>query len=82
MTGFGRASFRVDGTAFDVEVRSVNHRYLDARVRLPRLLAGLESEVRERIERHSARGKVDMNVVAPEASSPAQRLAVDLEAAR
>ncbi len=82
MTGFGRASFRVDGTAFDVEVRSVNHRYLDARVRLPRLLAGLESEVRERIERHSARGKVDMNVVAPEVSSPVQRLEVDLEAAR
>jgi uncharacterized protein (TIGR00255 family) len=82
MTGFGRASFRVDGTSFDVEVRSVNHRYLDARVRLPRQLAGLEPEIRERIERHSSRGKVDMSVVTPEAAAAIQRLEVDLEAAR
>ena len=39
MTGFGRARFEVEGSAFEVEVRSVNHRYLDLRVRLPRSLS-------------------------------------------
>ena len=66
MTGFGGASFRVDGVAFDVEVRSVNHRHLDARVRLPRPLASLESEVRARIQGRFSRGKVDLSVVSPD----------------
>ena len=39
MTGFGAASFRVEERVFEVEVRSVNHRHLDTRVRLPRLLS-------------------------------------------
>ena len=42
MTGFGRASVACEGVAFDIEVRSVNHRYLDLRVKLPRVLAQLE----------------------------------------
>ena len=43
MTGFGRASFRVGGVAFEVEVRSVNHRHLDLRVRLPAAAFGLRA---------------------------------------
>ena len=82
MTGFGRASFRVENCAYDVEVRSVNHRYLDARVRLPRLLIALESEVREGAARVFARGKVDINVVIPEGEAPKPILEIDIELAR
>jgi uncharacterized protein (TIGR00255 family) len=81
MTGFGRASLPVDACAFQVEVRSVNHRYLDVRVRLPRLLAGLEAEVRGRVQRRFGRGKLEVAVLSPEGASPA-RLEIDLEAAR
>jgi uncharacterized protein (TIGR00255 family) len=82
MTGFGRASFRVGSASFEVEVRCVNHRHLDARVRLPRPLAALEAEVRERIQRHLARGKVDLSVASPDGGSLPPALAIDLEAAR
>lgn len=82
MTGFGRSSFRVEGLSFDVEVRSVNHRYLDARVRLPRVFAALESEVRGRIQARFARGKVDLSVTSPGGGAPAARVEVDLETAR
>jgi uncharacterized protein (TIGR00255 family) len=81
MTGFGRATFRVDGTSFDVEARSVNHRYLDVRVRVPKLLANAEATVRERIAAHFARGKIDVVVSAPNEGGPPPRLEVDLEAA-
>jgi uncharacterized protein (TIGR00255 family) len=81
MTGFGRASFQVGELAFDVELRSVNHRYLDARVRLPRLLAGFEAEVRARLQARLGRGKVDLSVTSPGAS-PAPRVEIDLDAAR
>jgi uncharacterized protein (TIGR00255 family) len=82
MTGFGRASFRVGRQTFDVEARSVNHRFLDARVRLPKPLAQNEAELRARIQSRFARGKVDLVVGAPsgETATP-QRLEVDLEAA-
>ncbi len=82
MTGFGRASFEFEGLAFDVEVRSVNHRYLDVRVRLPRVLAVLESEVRSRVQGSFARGKVDLSVSAPGGAAPPARLEIDLDAAR
>ena len=48
MTGFGRARFEVDAWTFEVEVRSVNHRHLDARIRLPRPLAPLRARGRAR----------------------------------
>jgi uncharacterized protein (TIGR00255 family) len=82
MTGFGRASFAVGGLAFEVEMRSVNHRYLDARVKLPRLLVAFEGELRARLQARLDRGKVDLSVTSPGGGSPAPRLEIDLEVAR
>jgi uncharacterized protein (TIGR00255 family) len=78
MTGFGRARFEVDGSSFDVEVRSVNHRYLDLRVRLPRPLALFEAEVRARVQPLFDRGKVEAGVQMASASAPHQDLEIDL----
>lgn len=82
MTGFGSAAFQIEGSAFVVEVRSVNHRHLDARARLPRPMAFLESDVRARISERFSRGKLDLSVVAPESGGLAPRLVVDLDTAR
>jgi len=82
MTGFGRSSFQVEEIAFDVEVRSVNHRYLDVRVRLPRLLANLEGEVRARLQARFDRGKIELSVTAPGGAAPPARVDVDLETVR
>jgi len=60
MTGFGRANREVDGLNLEVEARSVNHRHLDLRVRLPKLLVDRESEVKQRIQGRMSRGKVDV----------------------
>ncbi|TDJ15567.1 MAG: YicC family protein [Deltaproteobacteria bacterium] len=82
MTGFGRASFEVDGLHFDVEVRSVNHRYLNTRVRLPRLIGSFEAEVRSRIQSRFDRGKIDLSVNTPGGGAPQPQLDVDIEAVR
>ncbi|HKA15345.1 MAG TPA: YicC/YloC family endoribonuclease [Myxococcota bacterium] len=82
MTGFGSARFRVGEWTFELEIRSVNHRHFDARIRLPRLLTNLEPDVRARLQARLARGKVDLTVTAPEGGAPAPRLEVDLAAAR
>jgi uncharacterized protein (TIGR00255 family) len=64
MTGYGRAHFEIAGLGFEVEVRSVNHRYLDARVKLPRLLADREHGIKASAQEKLRRGKVDISVSA------------------
>ena len=62
MTGYGRAVQTVNGREFTVEVRSVNNRYLDCSVRLPRMLSFGEDAVKSRIKAAVSRGKVEMFV--------------------
>lgn len=58
MTGFGSASGRVGGSLVAVELRSVNHRFLNPNIKLPASLARFEGEVREQLRRALARGHV------------------------
>ena len=81
MTGYGHASFAVEGVGFEIELRSVNHRHLDARVRLPRGLTAFEGEMRTWIAERLARGKVDASVRVLSAGVPAETVELDLTAA-
>ena len=60
MTGYGRAVESVNGREYTVEVRSVNNRYLDSNVRLPRMFSFAEEAVKGRIKAAVSRGKVEM----------------------
>ncbi len=60
MTGYGRAVETVNGREFTVELRSVNNRYLDCSVRLPRLLSFAEEAVKQAVKAAVSRGKVDV----------------------
>ena len=60
MTGYGRAVETVNGREFTVEVRSVNNRYLDCSVRLPRVLSFAEDAVKQAVKASVSRGKVDV----------------------
>jgi uncharacterized protein (TIGR00255 family) len=82
MTGFGQAAFDVGGVRFDIEARSVNHRHLDLRFRLPRVLSTLEAEARDCVQERASRGKIDITVSTSEGSKLLQQLEVDREAAR
>lgn len=60
MTGFGRAMFDDEKRSFLVEMRAVNHRYLDMNIRMPKSLMPLEDRVRKLISRYISRGKIDV----------------------
>jgi len=60
MTGYGRAVETVNGREFTVELRSVNNRYLDCSVRLPRMLSFTEDAVKQAVKQAVSRGKVDV----------------------
>ena len=60
MTGYGRAVDTVNGREFTVELRSVNNRYLDCSVKLPRSLTFAEEAVKQAVKATISRGKVDV----------------------
>jgi len=62
MTGFGRAEVERDGRALTAEVRTVNHKFCEVSVRLPRSLSALENRARLKIQDVLTRGKVNVNI--------------------
>ena len=62
MTGYGRAEDTVGGCTITVELRSVNNRYLDCNVRMPRLYLFAEEAIKSRVQNTISRGKVDVFV--------------------
>ncbi len=78
MTGFAAVAAELPGVALAVELRSVNHRFLDLQVRLPDELRGLETALREQILGELKRGKVECRVSLTRSAADAASLAVDL----
>lgn len=62
MTGYGRRLLSRDGREITVEIKTVNHRFLDVSLRMPRALSFAEEAVRKRLGKSLRRGHVDMNV--------------------
>ncbi len=62
MTGYGRAVQTVNGREFTVEIRSVNNRYLDCSVKLPRTVSFAEDAVKQAVKNTVTRGKVDVYI--------------------
>ena len=76
MTGYGSAKGTVDGLEIHVELKSVNNRYLDTSVRLPRSFLFAEEMVKSCVQKHISRGKVDVfvNVDSSEAGDMAVKV--------
>lgn len=60
MTGFGRCEILKDSRKFTVELKSVNHRYLDVNIRMPKKLNFFETSIRTLLKSYADRGKVDI----------------------
>ena len=77
MTGFGQS----DVSGFHVEIKGVNHRYRDIRVRLPRDLSSFEIPVRDLVQDRIARGKVEVNITRGPSPDAREGLSVDRDLA-
>ncbi len=60
MTGFGRGEVVGNSRKFTVEIKSVNHRYLDVNIKMPKTLNFFESAIRSELKKYISRGKVDV----------------------
>lgn len=77
MTGYGRGVCEIDGRQISIELKSVNHRFLDLSFRMPRTLMFLEDEARKAISARLARGHVDVFVTYRNLRSDARKVTVD-----
>lgn len=60
MTGYGRGKYEIDSREYTVEIKSVNNRYCDISVKLPRSISYLEEKIKKEITNKVSRGKVDV----------------------
>ena len=60
MTGFGRCEIAEADRKFTVEMKGVNHRYLDVNIRMPKKLNFFESAIRNLLKQYVQRGKIDI----------------------
>lgn len=81
MTAFGRGEAMADGYRFTVELRTLNHRFCDIRIKLPRKYTDFEEEIKRKLSSQFSRGRIEVNVVADESLDKVQHLTVDSELA-
>ncbi|MFT9847929.1 YicC/YloC family endoribonuclease [Aneurinibacillus sp. REN35] len=81
MTGYGHAENKGQDVSFMVEMRSVNHRFSEVAIRMPRELAACEDAVRKKVLSYIRRGRVDVFITV-ETDKPASSLRINWELAR
>ena len=62
MTGYGRGSIEMDGRSYTIEIKSVNHRYCDLNIKIPKSIMPLEDRIRKTVQSRLNRGKIDLFV--------------------
>ena len=60
MTGYGKSTLEINSRKYQVEMKSLNHRYLDISIRMPKQLSYLEETIKQQISRKISRGKIDV----------------------
>jgi len=82
MTGYGKGEASGNSGRISVEIRSVNHRYGEIFIKLPRVLLQYEHELRKKVSERLKRGKIEVFVQLEEAAGAAERPLVNLQLAR
>lgn len=82
MTGFGRAKYEVDGREYQIELKSVNYKYSDVSVKLPRNVSYLEEKIKSTVSKNISRGKIDVFISFVNNSSRGKDIKINKEIAK
>ena len=77
MTGYGRGIYEKDGREYTVEIKSINHRYNDISIKMPRYLNFLEDRIRQYISKSISRGKMEVFVSVKNITVDSKNIAID-----
>ena len=82
MTGYGKSNMSKNLREYQVEIKSVNHRYLDVSIKMPRSLSYLEEEIKKAVSSKLTRGKVDVFITFNNNSLEGRDIKINTEIAR
>lgn len=82
MTGYGKGNISENSRNYQVEIKSVNHRYLDISVKMPRVLSYLEEDVKKVISSKVKRGKIDVFITFENSSTEGKEIKINNEIAK
>lgn len=82
MTGYGKSNQNREEREYQVEIKSVNHRYLDISVKMPRILSYLEEDVKKEIAKKVKRGKIDVFITFENSSAEGKEIKINHEIAK
>ena len=79
MTGFGRAKLEKDNRIYSIEIKSVNHKYSDITIKMPRSLSYLEEKLKKEISASVSRGKIDVYITFENYSEAGKEIIINKE---
>ena len=82
MTGFGRANLECDGRNYIIDIKTVNNRYSDISIKMPRTISFVEEKARKEIAKNITRGKVDVTINFFDYSSESKKIVLNKEIAK
>ena len=82
MTGYGKSTIAVNSREYQVEIKSINHRYSDINIKMPRAISYLEEDIKKEILKQIARGKIDVFVTFSNNSTEANDIKINTEIAK
>lgn len=82
MTGYGKGNLNIEGREYQIEIKSVNHRYLDINIKMPRTLSYLEETVKKEVSEKIKRGKIDVFVTFENNSLEGRNIKINKELAK
>ena len=78
MTGFGKSEIAIDGRKLRIEMKTVNHRFLDISIRQPRFMMFLEDDIRKFLKQHLNRGRVEVFINYSSERMDAKKVVLDM----
>ncbi len=82
MTGYGKSNLSIDSREYQVEIKTVNHKYIDVTLKIPRKISYLEEDIRRLITSKLKRGKVDITITFENYSKDSNNISINTELAK
>ena len=82
MTGYGRANIEENLRKYQVEIKSINHKYLDISVKMPKQISYLEESIKKEISSKIKRGKIDVFINFENDSNEGRKIKINTELAK
>lgn len=82
MTGYGKSSLSINSREYQVEIKAVNHKYIDTNIKMPRIISYLEEDIRKLIASKIKRGKIDISISFENYSKDGNDIRINTELAK